>query len=138
MTSFRNSSKSNRDSFVSVLKRVIRDALHGSAPSNRKSKIYRRKPGFEGLEDRRLLVIGAFDIPVPILAGEGFDFVAKFNNATGALLSSARHLLTAAHTGLPGSAAAAKFVVLGPNGDDWFLSDNLDDLLDRAGGETKN
>jgi hypothetical protein len=81
-----------------------------------RNRIRPRARFFEELEVRITPVIGAFDIPGPIQAGEGYDGVARFNRATGALLSSARHLLTAAHTGSQGSSAAAIFSVPGANG----------------------
>lgn len=77
-------------------------------------RLPRRRPPLrpvEMLEDRACPVIGAYDIPGPIGVGEGYDGVARINNATGALLSTGRHLLTAAHVANPGSTADSRFVV---------------------------
>jgi hypothetical protein len=105
-----------RHSIINRLRRVWSGVF---APVGRRSSAVARRSrqfAIEFLEERVTPVLGAFDIPGPILAGEGFDGVARFNLASGALLSTARHLLTAAHTGSAGSTAASRFTVLGPNG----------------------
>jgi hypothetical protein len=68
----------------------------------------------ECLEQRTLLVIGAFDIPL-LEAGSGYDGVARINRGTGALLSTGRHVLTAAHVSINGP-APANFWVTSPTG----------------------
>lgn len=70
----------------------------------------------EQLEDRVLLVIGAFDVPAAVGVGEGYDGIAQLGLATGTLLSTHRHVLTAAHVASQGSTANSRFVVEGPNG----------------------
>ena len=81
MSSRRNTPQSKRDSFVSAVKRVIRDSLRGSAQATRKSRIYRRKPDFEWLEHRRLLASvvveeSTFD---PELFGQNISSALDFN-----------------------------------------------------------
>lgn len=65
----------------------------------RPSRMGRRGP--EQLETRIVPVVGAFSIPPPVNPGTGFDGVAMLNSAvagcTGTLMSSGRHVLTAAH-----------------------------------------
>lgn len=66
----------------------------------------------EKLEARLCPVLGAFDIPAIVQPGTGYDGVARVSNATGALLSTARHVLTAAH--VPGgSTPEAQFTRVG-------------------------
>ena len=54
--------------------------------------------GVEQLENRQLLAVGAYDIPDEIAMEIGFDGVVRVNNATGALLHTGQHILTAAHS----------------------------------------
>src|SRR5262245_35173521 len=70
----------------------------------------------ELLEDRLCPVIGAYDIMGPIGVGEGYDGVARINRATGALLSTGRHLLTAAHVADSGDSPGSRFVVTSLSG----------------------
>lgn len=68
-----------------------------------------RRARFEPLEDRTLLVVGAFDIPAVVGTANGFDGVVAIDlgnsstatslqaNGTGALLWTGRHILTAGH-----------------------------------------
>jgi hypothetical protein len=60
-----------------------------------------RRCRVEQLEERMLLVVGATAIPEPIPAGIGYDGVVQIQYAqkscSGSLLSSGRHVLTAAH-----------------------------------------
>lgn len=72
-------------------------------------RLLERDLRFESLEDRRLLVVGAFGIPLSVAPGEGYDGVVAMdfggnstptilaNGCTGALLAGGRHILTAAH-----------------------------------------
>jgi hypothetical protein len=68
-------------------------------------KQYRRLT-VEALEDRRLLVVGANANPAGVATGAGFDGVVaydigntafSFAGCTGSLLTTGRHILTAAH-----------------------------------------
>jgi hypothetical protein len=74
---------------------------------------FRRKLEIQTLEERATPVVGAWDIPTPIGPGAGFDGVARIANGSGALLNTARHMLTAGHVGTqdtgPGSGSSAKF-----------------------------
>ncbi len=80
-----------------------------------------RRGAIEGLEDRITPVVGAFDVPAAISVGLGHDGVARVGLATGTLLNTARHILTAAHVGDQGSGLGsgdpAKFRVLDANFD---------------------
>lgn len=72
-------------------------------------RLLERDLRFESLEDRRLMVVGAFGIPLSVAPGEGYDGVVAMdfggsstptilaNGCTGALLAGGRHILTAAH-----------------------------------------
>lgn len=90
----------------------------------------KRPLGFEPLEDRMLLVIGAFDIPVAIEPGSVYDGVADVANGTGALLSTGRHVLTAGHVGDqstgPGSGSDSKFTILTPTGSRTIATPSLE------------
>ena len=62
----------------------------------------RRSLILESLERRDLLVVGAFDLPPLVAPGNGYDGVVLLTVptggiCTGSLLSSGRHILTAAH-----------------------------------------
>ena len=80
----------------------------------------KRRLRFEPLEDRRLLVVGTFDIPAGVMPGSAYDGVADVGIATGALLSTGRHILTAAHVGAQntglGSGSSPKFSLLDAQG----------------------
>ena len=67
-----------------------------------------RTPRFETLEDRRLLVAGAFEIPTEIGDSDGFSGVVQLridndgdgaseSSCSGSLLETGQHILTAAH-----------------------------------------
>src|SRR5947209_6694754 len=77
-----------------------------SAPAARRA----RRPGLgvEWLEQREMPVVGVFAPPPPIAPGAGYDGVVKLTKpipgqpgvvgqGSGALLSTGRHILTAAH-----------------------------------------
>lgn len=82
---------------MSVRKQVgqIREALQ-SRKSPRRAMVQLR---LDQLEDRMVPIVGAFSVPNPIGAGAGWDGVVELWNGgcTGSLLSSGRHILTAAH-----------------------------------------
>jgi hypothetical protein len=52
---------------------------------------------FELLEDRRLLVIGAFAFASAVPRGDDFDGVVRLPGCTGSLMHTGTHILTAAH-----------------------------------------
>ena len=52
---------------------------------------------FEPLEDRRLLVIGAFAFASAVPRGDDFDGVVRLPGCTGSLMQTGTHILTAAH-----------------------------------------
>src|SRR5690242_14172263 len=74
-----------------------------SAPSARKARKARRPVlGVELLESREMPVVGMFATPPPVAPGTGFDGVVKVSAVgggfgSGALLSTGRDILTAAH-----------------------------------------
>src|SRR5688572_14253223 len=53
--------------------------------------------GLEVLEDRVVPIVGAYSIPAPVAPGTGYDGVVQVNGGTGSLLTTGRHILTAAH-----------------------------------------
>lgn len=99
----------------------LRSAWNQRRPSTGRLSAVARRGAIEGLEDRITPVVGAFDVPAAISTGWGYDGVARVGLATGTLLNTARHILTAAHvgdqgTGL-GSGDPARFRVLDANFD---------------------
>ena len=76
-----------------------------STSETRKRQRKRRRPGFESLEERRLLVVGAFSPPDPLPPASFSGVVQLTHNksggnntaCSGTLLTSGRHILTAAH-----------------------------------------
>jgi len=87
-------------------------------------------PAIEILENRITPVLGAFDIPIAIEPGSVYDGVVDVGVATGALLSTGRHVLTAGHvgdqgTGL-GSGSASKFTILTPTGSRTIATPSLE------------
>jgi hypothetical protein len=72
-----------------------------------------RRPFLETLEDRLAPVVGAFLVPDAIAPGAGFDGVVKVLHGdvfgTGSLLSTGRHILTAAHVVDEGAATSVVF-----------------------------
>src|SRR5262245_53883614 len=73
-----------------------------SVPAARKApKARKPRLAVERLEPREVPVVGAFAVPAPVAAGTGSDGVVELDvpggSCTGTLLSSGRHVLTAAH-----------------------------------------
>lgn len=84
-------------SFLSWFKKSLPPRSIGRR--NRPSR--RAAPHLEALEDRVVPVVGAAGFPPTVAAGTGFDGVVRVfapnGGGTGSLLSSGRHILTAAH-----------------------------------------
>ena len=75
----------------------MRRLLERISSSKKRNRPATYRPTLESLEARRLFVVGAFDVPDAVLPGEGYDGVVQLNTCTGSLLSTGRHILTAAH-----------------------------------------
>jgi hypothetical protein len=57
----------------------------------------RAEIGVESLEERWAPVVGAFSVPPPLGPADGYYGVVNVGGCSGALLSTGRHILTAAH-----------------------------------------
>jgi hypothetical protein len=74
------------------------DLARASAPSRNANRgRQRRKWHLEALEDRVNPVLGAYDLPALVAPTGAYTGVVRLNAATGTLLSTGRHLVTAAH-----------------------------------------
>src|SRR5262245_49275491 len=77
--------------------RKLRQSLCSRRPAAQARRSSRRFE-VESLEERWAPVIGALAIPTPVAPGTGFDGVVQLSQGcTGSLLTSGRHILTAAH-----------------------------------------
>jgi Ca2+-binding RTX toxin-like protein len=89
-----------------------RNRTHTQAKASRQTRL-----AVHQLEDRFMPVVGAFAIPDPILPGAGFDGVVQVGTATGSgsgsLLSTGRHILTAAHVVSGASSVTVTFALPG-------------------------
>ena len=70
----------------------------------------------ESLEDRRLLVVGAFDIPDVVPVNGIYDGIVRTGGGTGSLLNTGRHILTAEHVGDDFEDSIPRFELLTPIG----------------------
>ena len=100
------------------LRNPFRSCQLGSSTRGRAARFSEYRFSFsaiETLEERDLLVIGAFDI-LELDLGASYDGVARINRGTGALLSTGRHVLTAAHVSFPNGPSPTRFWVDSPMG----------------------
>src|SRR5262245_31046000 len=89
------------------------------APAARKAR--RPALGVEWLERRDVPVVGMFATPPPVAPGTGYDGVVQVGGGSGALLSTGRDILTAAHVvdkdgdGVADSSVTVQFQMPGNN-----------------------